>query len=513
MAVQPLLNCYRFFYILKIRAKRKGQVENVTWKKKWLVGLCVVVLVMTMPDNLQNPTNIYASEQFLVAPKEKATFFVGEPIEEEQFTIMLGQQKLESGQVLMEPKVCSQSGICQIWFSYDTANGYYQKKVFIEVRDIVIDSIQPEQESIRLVRGQEVTKEQLPTMYATYNNGTKTELTDYACEMNWEKELLAISYGGTRTLLEVEVVDSTLEYIQVFSKKNTVAADYMFQKEDMQVMAYYADGTCMEVTEYQILPYTLSNGVESRITVQYEGKMADFVIKTENEKETIVEDKEEEKSNSLIFPTPTAILEQPNLLLTPTPTVTEEAKWGDFSEKEEGIDNEVVARTGVPQTIDKVSDTKKPKTNVKNKVYKKNVTITFSDAQSGVKSAQLSGAWNGIISSGYVLKKEGAYTLTITDQAGNEKVVSFSIQKPAKKVKLSCEGTSSWKKIQFRAKVIGTKRTVTWKSSNTSIGTISEKGVFCAKCSGSCYIKATIDKITVKKKIQVLKKEKCILVY
>ena len=130
-----------------------------------------------------------------------------------------------------------------------------------------------------------------------------------------------------------------------------------------------------------------------------------------------------------------------------------------------------------------------------------------------MQSAQLSGDWNGTIVSGYVLKKEGTYTLTIRDKEENQTVVNFSIQKPAKKVEISCRGTSLWKKIRFMAKVTGTNRAVSWKSSNTSIGTINQKGVFRAKRSGNCYIKATIDKITVKKKVQVLKKEKCVLVY
>ncbi len=60
------------------------------------------------------------------------------------------------------------------------------------------------------------------------------------------------------------------------------------------------------------------------------------------------------------------------------------------------------------------------------KTYKKTVTINFSDATSGIKSATLNGKK---ISSGKKVKKSGTYTLVVTDKAGNKKTVKFTIKK------------------------------------------------------------------------------------
>lgn len=59
------------------------------------------------------------------------------------------------------------------------------------------------------------------------------------------------------------------------------------------------------------------------------------------------------------------------------------------------------------------------------KIYKKTVTIKFSDKY-GVKSAKLNGK---TIKSGKKVTKKGAYTLKVTDKAGNVKTVKFKIKK------------------------------------------------------------------------------------
>lgn len=450
---------------------------------------------------MERKTTVHASDNFSVVPKKDSKFFVNEPITAEQFDITFGEEKMDKDQIFIEPKVCTQAGVQKILVSYETKSGYYRQTLSIEVQSVVPVYIEPETTEVVLVKGTEVTKEQLPAMYVRYSNGKKNLVSDYTCHMDWENGMLTVSYQGISTTLSVKVVDSTLQFIQVCSKIQCVPMDYVFQKEDMQVTAHFTDGTCMEVTAYQILPYTLSPGGETHVSVQYEGETASFIVKTADSQETIVENGgagEKDIRDCLLTPMPNS----------PVPDGTETP----FQNKE-NTENSQIFGTDLPQNISEKNDCTKPTTNVKSKVYKKNLTITFLDKESGVQSAQLSGDWNGTIASGYVLKKEGVYTLTITDQAGNQTIVHFSIQKPAKKVTVSCRGTSVWKKIQFQAKVTGTKRAVVWKCSNTSIGTISQKGMFHAKRSGTCYVKASIDGIVVKKKVVVHKRENYVLVY
>lgn len=70
-------------------------------------------------------------------------------------------------------------------------------------------------------------------------------------------------------------------------------------------------------------------------------------------------------------------------------------------------------------------DTMPPKTNVKNKTYKKSVKITFSDKNSGMKSAKLNGK---TIKSGKKINKPGSYKLVLTDKAGNTTKIKFKVR-------------------------------------------------------------------------------------
>jgi hypothetical protein len=76
--------------------------------------------------------------------------------------------------------------------------------------------------------------------------------------------------------------------------------------------------------------------------------------------------------------------------------------------------------TGIDTTKPTVSGVKNGKT------YKKDVTIEFSDADSGVKSATLNGKK---IKTGKTVSAAGKYTLIVTDKAGNKKTIKFTIKK------------------------------------------------------------------------------------
>lgn len=76
--------------------------------------------------------------------------------------------------------------------------------------------------------------------------------------------------------------------------------------------------------------------------------------------------------------------------------------------------------------VSSIDQTKPSIIGVKNgKVYKKAVTIKFSDAQSGIRSATLNGRK---ISSGNKIKMPGVYRIEVVDQAGNQAMVKFRIR-------------------------------------------------------------------------------------
>lgn len=80
---------------------------------------------------------------------------------------------------------------------------------------------------------------------------------------------------------------------------------------------------------------------------------------------------------------------------------------------------------GKKKTVEFTIDTTKPKTNMKNKTYKKGVKITFSDKIAGIKSATLNGQ---NIKSGKKVNQAGSYKLVLTDKAGNTKKVNFKVK-------------------------------------------------------------------------------------
>ena len=168
----------------------------------------------------------------------------------------------------------------------------------------------------------------------------------------------------------------------------------------------------------------------------------------------------------------------------------------------------VLAATPEPE-----KDKTPPTTNIKKKVYTANVRIRFSDSQSGIQSAVLSGKEKKQISSGYLLKKEGSYTLTIWDRAGNKKKVAFVLAKPAKSIAVSYSFTKKWNRVQFKGSAKGTQRKPAWSVSGKKVGKITKNGLFQAKKSGTCYVIASLDKKRVKKKLVVNCKDRYILVY
>ncbi len=106
--------------------------------------------------------------------------------------------------------------------------------------------------------------------------------------------------------------------------------------------------------------------------------------------------------------------------------------------------------------------------------------------------------------------KEGTATVTVTTKDGNHKATATITVKPAQVTKVTISGKSSvtvGKTITLSASVstIGNAdKTVKWESSDTSIATVSSKGVVKGIKPGTVTIKATAGGKTATKKITVV---------
>lgn len=102
-------------------------------------------------------------------------------------------------------------------------------------------------------------------------------------------------------------------------------------------------------------------------------------------------------------------------------------------------------------------------------------------------------------SSGKVTAKK-AGTATITATLNGKKVTCKVTVKSVVKVKLNRSSYTMYvgEKLKLKATVTGSKKTVTWKSSNTSVATVSSSGVVTAKKAGKATISATVAGVTAK---------------
>lgn len=122
----------------------------------------------------------------------------------------------------------------------------------------------------------------------------------------------------------------------------------------------------------------------------------------------------------------------------------------------------------------------------------KDVTWTSSDSSIATVS-------NGVVTA----KKAGTVTVTAT---ANGKSVSADITVVASSIKLDKTSatiyTTGTKTVTLKATVVGASQTVTWKSSNTSIATVSN-GKVTAKKAGTVTITATANGVSKTVKVTV----------
>lgn len=462
-----------------------------TLKKAMLLGLCGAMIATTLPyhDSTHTEKVYAANDTFSVTPKENTSFFVNQNILVSQFVFSLNRNTVNTDNVTISPSVFTSSGTKDITIIYDTGSTVYQQKLSIEVEEIVPDHLELSSSDITLVKGQTISPETLPDVYLYYNNGTKELLTDYTTEIDWEQNLLAISSNGFTLTQNVNVIDSNISYIQVFSKKSIVPSNYEFVKDDLVVTAYFADGSSIVVDDYQIFPYTLTTGNETIITVKYLTVTGSFIVRsiapsqapTKQETTNTVAPIPTMLPNTTTFPNTTTTSETPDTTATPTeiPTTITLEK----SVITQGIGEKVKVKVKTtPETAISLRSKNKKIATVTKKNYIKgtgkgktkiivtagtaqtiiNVTVCPAPTRIGVTSTLASSTScvlkNGTTSQIPIYFNKGAYSNKITFRSSKKSVASVSSKGKisAKKVGKTTIRISSFnkKKATLKVKVI-----------------------------------------------------------
>lgn len=93
----------------------------------------------------------------------------------------------------------------------------------------------------------------------------------------------------------------------------------------------------------------------------------------------------------------------------------------------------IMNQNGTKKYFSFIVDTEKPiiEGAENNKTYKKKVELTFYDNESGVKKVTINGKKISAksLENGYTIKKNGKYTVKVTDKAGHTKTIKFTIKK------------------------------------------------------------------------------------
>ena len=118
------------------------------------------------------------------------------------------------------------------------------------------------------------------TVTATYSDGSSKTITDYVVngynnQVSGEQNI-TISYEEQECSLNVLVKNPALVRIEVIPNKNT----YEWGEDlDIVVKAIYADGSSIEVTDYEVNGYNKELSGEQELTITYEGKSCSLKVR------------------------------------------------------------------------------------------------------------------------------------------------------------------------------------------------------------------------------------------
>lgn len=117
---------------------------------------------------------------------------------------------------------------------------------------------------------------------ATYNDGTKGEITDYTIagvSSNVGTHTVSVAYGGFVKTFNITVSKRVLEKIVVTPpKKNTYFMGEAFDNAGLTVFAYYNNGQQIQVDDYVLSGFESNTPGTKTITVSYNGFSYDFAV-------------------------------------------------------------------------------------------------------------------------------------------------------------------------------------------------------------------------------------------
>lgn len=476
--------------------------------KKLLTVLLVIILTFAALPSTQL---IKAESNFNVTYKTDQLFFVGQEITAAMLDITYeGELVEEKSGVVIKPNIFTEAGTYTINVTYQKNASIYNQDIDINVIDVAATQLEADSTIVSLVRGQNVTFSDLPDIYLRLNNGGRKKLEEYNFVVDWDNSICTITYGELSTTIDIEIKENELTSISVSCSKEFISEGEKFELSDITVIAHYSNGSNQQITRgYTIMPYTLISGKTTRVTVAYETVTNYFDIIVSGTATSIeptymptvlttnapVAPSTEPESKTTAAPAGNHVMTTPTISTQPVPTTQQQ-------------------QLALPQPTESSTDTEAPVTNIVNgKKYINSVKIFANDSGSGIASIKITGPGiNKKIKSGTTCKKEGNYTIKITDNAGNTIKADFSIIKPAKKLSITYTVGAKWNILKFKSVAAGTSRTGSWSVSNKKVASINSNGILKAKKAGTCYIYCKLDKFTVKKKIKV-SSAKYVIVY
>ena len=468
-----------------------------------LLALCGTLAGTTETNHYAIRSNVCAAENILsVKVKEDAGFFVNQTITADQFDLYISGSTVNKQNITISPAIFTSEGTHEITITYTTNNEAYQQKLNIDVKNVAADHIELASEDITLVKNQTITVASLPDVYMYYTNGSKKVVTDYTTNIDWEKGILEIVSDGVSIKKNVNIIDSKISYIQINAKKSVVPADYTFVPADFEVTAYFTNGMSMIVNDYQIQPYTLTDGGETVITIKYMTVSSSFIVRGTAPANT---------------PTPAPTLD-PNATEVPydnpigvtpipsAPAVTPSAAPGTSSNANNIVQTNVTAQPNIAAATPTILPTKGPvtitleRTSMVQGIGEKVKVNVKTDPQTTVSFHSKNKKIATVTKNGYIKGVGQGNTKVIVKAGISQATINVSVKPAPSKIgvtsdlkkRVSCtlkKGASQKIPIFFNKGAYSNK--ISFKSSNKKIASVSSKGQITAKSAGKAVIRIT----------------------